>query len=158
MILAIFSANLGLGVLLFSFFFPAGCGKQYNTLLPTVQMKLGGRTFTLEVADSDPERNRGLMQRDYMPADHGMIFIFPDQQERSFWMANTRIPLDIIYLDSFGRIVSIHQMKPYDRSSTTSAAPAQYAIELNQGLAFRIGLKPGDAVSIPDQLKSASPK
>src|SRR3954471_21933201 len=70
--------------------------------LPTVQVSLGGKPFTLEVADTDANRQYGLMRRDSMPADHGMIFVFGDERERGFWMKNTRIPLDIVYVNAAG--------------------------------------------------------
>ena len=120
-----------------------------NSGLPLVRMKVGDRTFTLEVAKDDVSRTRGLMRRDSMPADHGMIFVFPDSEPRSFWMKNTRIPLDILYLDETGRIVSIHTMKPYDTTGVPSAGPAKYAIELNAGVAQEIGAQPGQLLDVP---------
>src|SRR5689334_1764943 len=63
--------------------------------LRTVKMTLGSGTFVIEVADTDAEQEIGLMYRDSMPADHGMIFWFRDEEVRSFWMKNTHIPLDI---------------------------------------------------------------
>ena len=109
--------------------------------LATVRMPVGSETFTLEVADTDALRQKGLMRRDSMAKDRGMIFVFPDEAERSFWMKNTRIPLDIIYLDAKGRVVSIKQMKPYDLGGTPSDGAAKYAIELNLGRAGAAGVK-----------------
>ena len=120
----------------------------------TVQMTLGGRDFTLEVADTDALRQKGLMRRDSMPKDHGMIFVFADEAERSFWMKNTRIPLDIVYVDAKGKIVSIKQMKPYDTRGTPSDGAAQYAIELNEGTANRVGIKAGERLELPKGLKA----
>ena len=68
-----------------------------------------------------------------MPADHGMIFVFRDESPRAFWMKNTLIPLDILYLDATGRVVSVKQMKPHDLTRVPSDGPAMYAIELNAG-------------------------
>ena len=98
-----------------------------NKGLPTVQMKIGTGTFTLEVADTYNTRQTGLMNRDSMPADHGMIFVFDEQEELGFWMKNTRIPLDIIFLDKTGRVVSVHQMKPFDETDIPSDGPAMYS-------------------------------
>jgi uncharacterized membrane protein (UPF0127 family) len=120
--------------------------------LPTITLTLGGRPFRIQVADSEGEHQIGLMYRDSMPADHGMIFIFPDERLREFWMKNTRIPLDIIYLDRRGQIVSIKQMKPYDLTGVPSDRPARFAIELNQGIARQINLKVGDRIEIPAHL------
>ena len=135
----------------------AGCDskpRQDGAGLATVRVRIGSKDFTLEVADTDALRQKGLMRRDSMPKDHGMIFVFPDEAERSFWMKNTRIPLDIIYLNSAGRIVSIKQMKPYDMGGTPSDGPAQYAIELNQGTAQKVGIKSGATLELPKGLKA----
>lgn len=129
---------------------PLGCNRYSPpTGLPTVQIKLGTKTYTVEIAANDTDRQRGLMQRDSMPAEWGMIFVFPDEEMRGFWMKNTRIALDIIYVAGDGKVVSIHQMKPYDLNSTSSKGPAKYAIELNEGEAAKAGLKEGDVLVIP---------
>jgi uncharacterized protein len=126
--------------------------EQSVVTLPTRPFVIAGRRFTLEVADDDAERAQGLMHRKSMPADHGMIFVFPDVAQRGFWMKNTYIPLDIIYLDAAGRVVSIKQMFPQELNNTPSDRPAKYAIEINQGLSSKIGLKPGDTIDIPADL------
>lgn len=126
----------------------AGCERSPAGGLPVVKMKIGSETFTLEVADTDTTRARGLMHRDSMPADHGMIFVFDTPQVLNFYMKNTRIPLDIIFVDSGGRVVSIAAMRPFDWSTTPSAAPARYAIELNQGAAARSGIAAGDLLDL----------
>src|SRR4029453_11794856 len=114
--------------------FFSGCAERGpQSGLATVPMKIGSETFTLEIANPDASGEHGLMERDLMPADHGMIFVFDEPKELSFWMKNTRIPLDILYLDEHGKVVSIHQMRPYDRTGIPSDQPAKYAIELNVG-------------------------
>ena len=92
-----------------------------------------------------------------MPSDHGMLFVFAAEEHPalSFWMKNTRIPLDVIYLDASGRVVSVHQMRPYDLRGVSSEGPAQYAIELNQGAAAKTGLKKGDVVHLPNDARTA---
>jgi uncharacterized membrane protein (UPF0127 family) len=125
--------------------------------LPTVQVQLGNKAFTLEVATTDESRERGLMRRDSMPADHGMIFVFTQEQPLNFYMKNTRIPLDIVFINHDGTVVSIRQMKPYDLTITPSGAPAMWAIELNQGAAAGAGLKVGDHVDIPPAARTAEP-
>jgi uncharacterized membrane protein (UPF0127 family) len=117
--------------------------------LPTTQVVVGSKTYTLEIADEDEERQMGLMHRDAMPADRGMIFVFPDEAPRGFWMKNTRIPLDILYLDRHGRVVSAHRMEPFDLRSTPSEGPAKYAIELNAGELATTGLRRGDTIHLP---------
>jgi uncharacterized membrane protein (UPF0127 family) len=122
-------------------------------MLPTVRVELAGKPFTLEVADDPDEMQRGLMFRQSMPRDHGMLFAYENERILSFWMKNTYIPLDIVFLDSAGRVVTIKQMKPLDLTSTAADRPARYAIELNAGVAGEIGLKPGDLVALPDLRK-----
>jgi hypothetical protein len=122
--------------------------------LPTTRMQLGKKTFTLEIADTRATQEYGLMHRDSMPADHGMIFVFSDEAERRFWMKNTRIPLDIVYVNAAGKVVSVKQMKPYDLTSVPSDGPAQYAIELNKDAAAPAGINQGMTLQIPPGLKA----
>ncbi len=120
-----------------------------NTGLPTTTMQLGNERFTLEIAADEKSREFGLMNRPSMPADRGMIFVFPREDRRSFYMRNTLIPLDIVYVGADQRVVSIHPMRPHDLTSVPSLGPAKYAIELNQGASARAGIKPGDQLQIP---------
>jgi hypothetical protein len=133
-----------------------GCGNGAATsgTLPTVPMKIGSKTFTLEIANDTLEREKGLMRRDSMPAEHGMIFVFPGEERLGFYMKNTRIPLDIIFLNAGGVVVSIKQMRPYDVSTTYTDAPAKWAIELNQGQAAASGVTVGDQLTIPESARS----
>jgi len=133
-----------------------GCGSNgADSGLPVVKMELGKRSYELEVANTRETRERGLMHRESMPADHGMIFVFVDEQPRGFWMRSTRIPLDIIFMNGAGKVVSVHQMKPYDEHTTESKGPAKYAIELNQGEAEKAGVKEGDQLKLPDAAREA---
>lgn len=139
--------------------FQAGCKQAAPPApasnLPTVGMTIGSKAYTLEIAAKTADRNRGLMYRDSMPADHGMIFAFAQPDEQSFWMKNTRIPLDILFLDPAGKIVSIQTMEPYVERGTKSKGPAQFAVELNGGEAKTTGVKEGDVVRIPEEVKKA---
>ena len=129
-----------------------GCDQQAATApsgLPTVSMKIGSNAFDLEVADTDLTKEHGLMERDSMPSDHGMIFVFDADTTEPFWMHNTRFPLDILFVDQAGKIVSIATMKAYDESSTFSKGPYRYAIELSSGAAATAGVKSGDVLSLP---------
>jgi len=78
----------------------------------TESIELAHHRFTVEIARTDPERERGLMYRTHMPADHGMLFVFSDAQLRYFWMKNTLIPLDIIFFDAHKRLVNISANTP----------------------------------------------
>lgn len=108
------------------------------------EVVLEDHRFTVEIADEPEEHAQGLMFRDSMPADHGMLFIFPRSSPRSFWMKNTRIPLDILYFDAQRRLVKAHHNVPPCRSrrcpSYSSKWPAKYVLELNGGTAERIGV------------------
>jgi len=130
--------------------FEAGCGSSTSPGgLPVTPMQIGTKTYQLEIAADDTSREHGLMERDSMDADHGMIFVFPDCREQSFWMHHTRFPLDIVFADDRAKVVSTHSMKAYDESSTFSNGAAKYAIELNVGEAAACGVKPGDTLQIP---------
>ena len=110
-------------------------------------VKLGGKSFSVEIADTSEKQALGLMFRDSMPADHGMLFIFPNEAPRSFWMKNTRIPLDIMYFDKQLKMVSISaDTQPCRVSrcpSYPSVGPAMYVLELNAGTAAELGVGPG---------------
>jgi uncharacterized protein len=117
--------------------------------LPTVAMKIGSRNYQLEIAADDYSRTRGLMERDSMPEEHGMIFVFSQDTDEGFWMHNTRIPLDILFIDSAGKVVSVRHMKAYDESVTSAGGSYRYAIEMNDGAAAGCGVKAGDMVGVP---------
>jgi uncharacterized protein len=122
--------------------------------LPTTSMRIGLQTFDLEIARTPDELQTGLMNRNSMPADHGMIFVFSAPQELHFWMKNTRIPLDIIFLDSGGGVVSIHHMKALDTTTdTASGGLSQYAIELNLDATDAAGVEPGDQLVLPPAIR-----
>lgn len=118
--------------------------------LPWVE--LNGHRFRVEIADDDAERAQGLMYRNRMDDDHGMLFVFENEQPQSFWMMNTHIPLDILYFDAQGRLVSASRNTPPCSSgvrcpSYPSEGRAKYVLELNAGQAKAIGLKKGDRIT-----------
>lgn len=99
----------------------------------------------IEIADNDFEIQTGLMYRSSMKNDRGMLFIFPNELERSFYMKNTRIPLDIIYFDKNNKLVSIQKnAKPFDETSLPSNGAAKYVLEVNGGLTDTWNLEVGD--------------
>mgnify|MGYP001162360192 FL=1 len=101
----------------------------------------------IEIADDDYQTQTGLMYRHSMPANQAMLFVFPDEQRRSFYMKNTEIPLDIIYIDSEKKVVSIQKnAKPMDETSLPSEAASQYVLEVNAGLAEAWKLAKGDRI------------
>lgn len=107
----------------------------------------GVQSFMVEIADSDMEREYGLMCRKSLAADRGMLFLFSRAAPQMFWMRNTLIPLDIVYIGENGRVVSISRnVQPLDESGAPSAGPAKFVLELAGGRAAQIGLLPGDRV------------
>ncbi len=102
-------------------------------------------TFDIEIADNDYETQTGLMHRKSMLDNNAMLFIFPDMRPRSFYMKNTYIPLDIIYLDSDNTIVSIQEnARPLDETSLPSNTPAKFVLEINGGLSQQLAIAAGD--------------
>jgi len=105
-------------------------------------------TIEIEIVDDDAERAQGLMYRDTMAENQGMLFLMETEEPQSFWMKNTIISLDILYADADRRIVSIHKnCKPYSLDQITSAKPAQYVVEVNAGYTSKYGIKAGDVIS-----------
>ncbi|MDG5493082.1 DUF192 domain-containing protein [Psychroserpens sp. SPM9] len=101
----------------------------------------------IEIADDDYSTQTGLMYRKRMAANQGMLFIFPDTDYRSFYMKNTEISLDIIYIDEDLTVVSIQKnAQPFDESSLPSEGPAKYVLEVNAGLSDQWTLEKGDKI------------
>ena len=105
----------------------------------------------VEIADKPDEQAKGLMYRMALGQERGMLFVFPTEEDRSFWMKDTLIPLSIAYIDSEGRIVDIQDMKALDDDPPhyVSAEPARYALEVNKGFFDERGVKVGDRLDLP---------
>ena len=114
--------------------------------LELVPLRVGGIEIQVEIADDADERQRGLMYRESLAENQGMLFVYPEQRTLGFWMRNTLIPLDIAYIDREGRIVDIQQMEPQTTETHDSAAPAMYALEMNQGWFEANGIRIGDLI------------
>lgn len=112
----------------------------------TTTLRVGGHEVRAEVADREAERRQGLMGRDSLPKDHGMLFVYPEQRTLSFWMRNTRIPLDIAFIDQRGTIVDIQTMEPQTEELHRSREPAMYALEMAAGWFGERGVEVGDRV------------
>jgi hypothetical protein len=109
-------------------------------------------TVTLEVAANDSERAEGLMYRESLARNHGMVFVYDEPQRLSFWMKNTLVPLDMVFVAANGTVLNVeHADVPPENStdygSYTSDAPAQYVVEVNRGFANRTGVGPGTDVA-----------
>lgn len=131
--------------------FATGCGNASDHWV-----ELEGQRFHVEIADNDNERSRGLMFRDEMDDDRGMLFIHDEQMPLAYWMKNTKIPLDILYFDNERKLVSQQRDVPPCSLGNRcppypSQAPARYVLELNAGQAAKFGLKEGAVLTFgPD--------
>ncbi|HJY81023.1 MAG TPA: DUF192 domain-containing protein [Candidatus Binatia bacterium] len=104
----------------------------------------------MEIADTIQKRSFGLMYRRDLPELHGMLFLFPREEPLSFWMKNTPLPLDIIFIDTAHKIVSISQnTTPFSEQPLPSGSPAQFVLEVNGGFCQRHGIAAGDRVDLP---------
>lgn len=115
-----------------------------------VNTEAGPRSFQVELADEPRERATGLMYRRHLPKGGGMLFDFGEEQAVSMWMANTYIPLDMLFIKADGTVESIgERTTPMSRRSVASKGPVRYVLEINGGLSDELGIKPGDTVTGP---------
>lgn len=125
----------------------AACSEE-NTLV--VHTAKGNFPFTVEIAETDAERARGLMFRQELADDAGMLFDFHEERPVAFWMQNTFIPLDMIFIRADGTVQNIHaNARPQDTTSIPSDGPVRFVLEIPGGRAAEIGLEPGDKVDHP---------
>lgn len=146
----VFRRKLFLVASSFALLHVGGCA---SSELPWVELK--GKRFQVEIAADEAARTRGLMFRDAMADDRGMLFIFEREQPLAFWMKNTRIPLDILYFDAERRLVSVASAPPCTTPQCPnypSAAPARYTLELNAGTARALRVAAGDVLRIDPSL------
>ena len=113
----------------------------------TIRSKNGVHHFTVEVAATPDQQERGLMFRESVAPDRGMIFPYQPPQEVAFWMKNTLIPLDIIFIGTDGKIVRITKAQAMDLTPLPSGAPVIGVLEIRAGRAAELGIKEGDKVS-----------
>ncbi len=123
--------------------FAAGAATAQPSPLPTTQLTAGVHLITAEIAANDGSRTRGLMFRQALPANHGMLFIFDDKAIHCMWMRNTLIPLSVAFIEDDGTIVNILDMKPHDENRHCAARPVRYALEMTQGWFAARGIGPG---------------
>ncbi|MCR6643256.1 MAG: DUF192 domain-containing protein [Terricaulis sp.] len=118
--------------------------------LVSIATAQGDRRFYAEIADDEAERARGLMFRREMARDHGMLFLFEEPGMQSFWMRNTHLSLDLIFVAADGRIVNIiEHATPYSDAPLRSSGPAVAVLEINAGLSRELGIAAGDRVQHP---------
>jgi uncharacterized membrane protein (UPF0127 family) len=116
----------------------------------TIVTQSGPRVFEVEVMRTDAERAKGLMFRRYMPADRGMLFDFKGEGEVAMWMKDTYIPLDMVFIRADGTIARIAEnTEPMSTRTIPSGSPVLGVLEINGGVAAKLGIKPGDKVQHP---------
>jgi uncharacterized protein len=116
-------------------------------------LKVGPAEVAVEIADTPEARRVGLMNRDELGADRGMLFVYSQAHKLKFWMKNTRIPLDIAFIDAAGTILRIAPMVPYDETHTPSGVAVKYALEVNQGWFAKHGVREGMTVKNLPEIK-----
>jgi len=149
--------RLACGLLLALFVvLPVACGQGSPR---RVEMRIGGLVVQAELARTPEERARGLGGRASLEQDAGMLFVFPNEQPRAFWMKDTRFPLDFVWISADRRVVGVAENAPPPAPGTpdadltlyTSDAPVLYVLEVNAGAVASAGVRAGDAVSFtPD--------
>jgi len=125
----------------------AACSDENQLVINTAT---GSHTFNVEVVDTPETRARGLMYRQELADDAGMLFDFKEEREVSFWMMNTFIPLDMIFINAQGVVETVHvNARPHDPTGIPSEAPVQFVLEIPGGRSQEIGIEPGDTVEHP---------
>ena len=140
-----------MSAVLFSFSCTAEKGKYRHPVenIQIVKNDSSRLTVRSEIAAKQEERNYGFMNRKHIPAGTGMLFVFEEEQQLSFWMKNTPHPLSIAYIDKNGKIRDIFDMEPYSLSPILSTRSVMYALEVPKGWYDANGIKVGDHVEIP---------
>ena len=111
--------------------------------MPILELTAGFHRIEAEVAANDQNRQVGLMNRKSMPPQHGMLFVFTQDNTHCMWMRNTLLPLSVAFLDDEGKIINIEDMQPQTEDNHCARRPARYALEMNLGWFAQRGLKPG---------------
>jgi uncharacterized membrane protein (UPF0127 family) len=111
----------------------------------------GERSFTIEVADDPSERSAGLMFRESMDDDHGMLFVFPETKPVAFWMRNTPMPLDIVFIGEDGKVLDVLPGEPFSEAliSPGTTVQVRFVLELKRGIAEKAGIMDGGAIRHP---------
>jgi uncharacterized membrane protein (UPF0127 family) len=112
----------------------------------TVPLKIRGQTARAEIANTPQSRERGLMQREHLCANCGMLFVFEKAERHAFWMKNTPLPLSIAFISADGRVLNTAEMQPYTTDTHHAQGDALYALEMNRNWFARHGIRPGDKV------------
>lgn len=121
--------------------------QSFQTSSLTIDTAKGAQHFTIELALTPAQQEQGLMFRQSLAADAGMLFVFPDDETATFWMKNTLIPLDMLFIAANGRILDLHERAvPMSEATISSKVPVRAVLEVNGGTVARLGIKDGDLV------------
>jgi len=120
----------------------------------TYEINIHDKKPRVEVAFRQKERTIGLMFRDKLDNDHGMLFIYPQEQNLSFWMKNTGIPLSIAFINSSETITQIESMAPYSLTNHTSNVKVRFALEMEKGWFRKNGITVGSKVDFPSEIRN----
>lgn len=120
--------------------------------MPLTELSIGMYRIEAEVAATQENRMVGLMQRRSMPVNHGMLFVFTEQQRHCMWMRNTLLPLSVAFLDEQGRILNVEDMQPQTEDNHCAAKPARFALEMNLGWFKQKGLAAGTKINGVERL------
>ncbi|WP_343224041.1 DUF192 domain-containing protein [Nitratireductor kimnyeongensis] len=117
---------------------------------PLVVLTSAGEVaFNIEIADEPAERQRGLMFRQSMPVDRGMLFVFPEESRQGFWMQNTPLSLDLLFISADGEVRAIAPGTPFSTASISPNVESQFVLELLAGTAQKMGIEVGDRLRHP---------
>ena len=135
---------------LFSSIRRRGCARGVRRRHRRIARGVGTAKFNIEIADTPESRAEGLMFREILPAGNGMLFVYEKPGHATFWMKNTSIPLDMIFFDFQGRVTSIHRdAVPHDTSLIDGGEDVAAALEINAGMASRLGIDLGSQIRHP---------
>jgi uncharacterized protein len=134
----------GAAAFFFLFFALISCAQKMERITLSVR----GRPLVVEIAMTDAQRAKGLMGRETLGRNEGMLFVFREDQVLNFWMKNTAIPLSIAFLDKTGKVTDIFDMIPFNEAPVTSSARCRYALETNRGFFEEAGIVPGDGIDL----------
>lgn len=122
---------------------PARAGEVAQTDLPRTRLQAGKATMDVQIASTFHQRQVGLMHRKNMPANEGMLFVFPESGVQCFWMKNTYLPLTAAFVDTDGTIVNMADMQPLSEQNHCSTKPVPYVLEMHQGWFKRHRIRSG---------------